>query len=57
MKNDERRSHRLNYLLRIYLKHGVENEIFTKAKLMGVSDATAKDYMRTIIVQASRKRP
>ena len=54
MKNDEVRSHRLNYLLKSYLKTSKQQEIFTKAKQMGVSDSTARDYLRTVIIQ-SRK--
>ncbi len=54
MKNDEKRSHRLNFLLRFYLKNPRELELFKRAKQMGVSDSTAKDYMRTVIIQASK---
>ena len=54
MKNDEVRAHRLNYLLQNYLRTFEEHEIFTKAKQMGVSDSTARDYLRTVIIQ-SRK--
>ncbi len=54
MKNDEKRSHRLNFLLRFYLKNPRELELFKRAKQMGVSDSTAKDYMRTVIIQARK---
>ena len=54
MKNDEVRSHRLNYLLQVYLKTKKEGEIFTRAKQMGVTDSTAKDYLRTVIIQAKK---
>ena len=55
MKSDEIRSHRLNYLLQVYLKTSKEHEIFTKAKQMGVTDSTARDYLRTVMIQAKKK--
>ena len=54
MKSDEKRSHRLNYLLKYYLSNPQENQLYQKAKLMGVSDSTAKDYIRTVIIQAQK---
>jgi hypothetical protein len=54
MKSDEKRSHRLNYLLKCYLINPQENDLYHKAKLMGVSDSTAKDYIRTVIIQAQK---
>jgi hypothetical protein len=54
MKNDERRSHRLNYLLKYYLMNPKENDLFLRAKQMGISDNTAKDYIRTVIIQAQK---
>jgi hypothetical protein len=54
MKSDEKRSHRLNYLLKCYLINPEENEIYRKAKQMGVTDSTAKDYIRTVIIQAQK---
>jgi hypothetical protein len=54
MKNDEKRSHRLNYLLKCYLINPQENYLYTKAKQMGVTDSTAKDYIRTVIIQAQK---
>ena len=54
MKSDEKRSHRLNYLLKCYLMDPQENELFRKAKQMGVTDSTAKDYIRTVIIQAQK---
>ena len=54
MKNDEKRSHRLNYLLKYYLINPQENELYRKAKQMGVTDLTAKDYIRTVIIQAQK---
>ena len=54
MKSDEKRSHRLNYLLKYYLRHPYEQDLFKKAKQMGVSDSTAKDYLRTVIIQAQK---
>ena len=49
MKSDEKRSHRLNYLLKCYLTDPQENSLYLRAKQMGVSDSTAKDYIRTVI--------
>ena len=54
MKSDEKRSHRLNYLLKCYLINPQENELYRKAKQMGVTDSTAKDYIRTVIIQAQK---
>lgn len=54
MKNDIIRSHRLNYLLKVYLKNPKERELYIRAKQMGVSDFTAKDYLRTVIIQAKK---
>jgi len=56
MKSDAIRSHRLNYLLKIYLKNPKERELFLRAKLMGVTDFTAKDYLKTVIIQAKKTR-
>ncbi len=54
MKSDEKRSHRLNYLLKYYLKNPKETELFLRAKQLGVTDSTAKDYIRTVIIQAKK---
>ena len=54
MKSDEKRSHRLNYLLKYYLINPQENELYLRAKQMGVTDSTAKDYIRTVIIQAQK---
>jgi len=54
MKSDEKRSHRLNYLLKYYLINPQENDLYKRAKQMGVSDSTAKDYLRTVIIQAQK---
>jgi hypothetical protein len=54
MKSDEKRSHRLNYLLKYYLKNPKETELFLRAKQLGVADSTAKDYIRTVIIQAKK---
>ena len=54
MNSDEKRSHRLNYLLKCYLVNPKENDLFRKAKQMGVTDSTAKDYIRTVIIQAQK---
>ena len=42
MKSDERRSHRLNYLLKCYLTNPKENDLYLRAKRMGISDSTAQ---------------
>ena len=57
MKSDEKRSHRLNHLLKYYLQNPTELELYKRAKQMGVSDSTAKDYMRTVIIQAKKIHP
>ncbi|MFB5619967.1 MAG: hypothetical protein ACE5RP_04425 [Nitrosopumilus sp.] len=54
MKSDEKRSHRLNYLLKYYLTNPKENDLYQRAKQMGVTDSTAKDYIRTVIIQAQK---
>ncbi|WP_179371451.1 hypothetical protein [Nitrosopumilus ureiphilus] len=54
MKSDERRFHRLNYLLKYYLTNPTENDLYLRAKQMGISDSTAKDYIRTVIIQAQK---
>lgn len=54
MKSDEKRSHRLNSLLHFYFRHPRSSDVFRRAKQMGVTDATAKDYVRTVIIQAQR---
>ena len=54
MKSDEKRSHRLNYLLKYHLVNPQENDLYRKAKQMGVTDSTAKDYIRTVIIQAQK---
>ena len=52
MKADERRSHRLNQLLQIYLRYRDEKALYQRAKNLGVSDSTARDYLRTVIIRA-----
>jgi len=54
MKSEEKRSHRLNYLLKYYLSNPKEFDLYQRAKQMGVSDSTAKDYIRTVIIQAQK---
>lgn len=54
MKSDEKRSQRLNYLLRYYLNNPKEADLYFRAKQMGVTDNTAKDYIRTVIIQAKK---
>ena len=56
MKSDEKRSHRLNYLLKYYLTNPRESELYIRAKQMGVADSTAKDYARTVMIQAHKIR-
>jgi len=52
MRSDEKRSHRLNCLLRFYLGNPREADLYRRAKQMGVADSTARDYMRTVIIRA-----
>ncbi len=54
MKSDEKRSHRLNSLLKYYLNNPQENDLYLRAKQLGVADSTAKDYIRTVIIQARK---
>jgi len=54
MRNDAIRSGRLNFLLQAYLRRSDRAEIFRKAKQMGVTDVTARDYMKTVIIQAKK---
>jgi len=54
MKSDEKRSHRLNYLLKYYLNNPKEKDLYLRAKQLGVADSTAKDYIRTVIIQARK---
>ena len=54
MKSDEKRSHRLNYLLKYYLVNPQKDDLYLRAKQMGVTDSTAKDYIRTVIIQAKK---
>ena len=54
MKSDEKRSHRLNYLLKYYLINPQKDDLYLRAKQMGVTDSTAKDYIRTVIIQAQK---
>lgn len=56
MKSDAVRSNRLNYLLKVYLRRPDDGEIYKRAKLMGVSDFTARDYLRTVILQARKMK-
>lgn len=52
MRKDAIRSHRLNYLLRIYRQNPHERHLYMRAKLMGVSDTTARNYTETVIRRA-----
>ncbi len=57
MNSDAKRSHRLQSLLRYYLQnHPTDAEFFAKVKSLGVSDGTARDYVRTVMIQASRSK-
>ena len=44
----------LTILLKCYLINPQENDLYCKAKQMGVTDSTAKDYIRTVIIQAQK---
>ena len=52
MNNDARRSVRLNALLRFYVANPQPAALFERAKQMGVTDATARDYARTVMARA-----
>lgn len=54
MKSDEKRSHRLNYLLKYYLNNPKEQDLYLRVKQLGVADSTAKDYIKTVIIQAKK---
>ena len=54
IKSDEKMSHKLNYMLKCYLSNPEETKIYRRAKQMGVTDSTAKDYIRTVIIQAQK---
>lgn len=54
MKSDELRSHRLNYLLKFHLENKNESALFTRSKEMGISNETARDYCRTVIIQYNK---
>ena len=57
MNSDEKRSHRLQSLLRYYLTNKpTDAEFFAKVKSLGVSDSTAKDYIFTVMIQAIRSK-
>jgi len=36
------------------LNNQKESELYLRAKQMGVADSTAKDYIRTVIIQAKK---
>ena len=52
VNSDERRSVRLNALLRFYAANPQPAALFERAKQMGVTDATARDYARTVMARA-----
>lgn len=56
MKAGEIRSHRLNFLLKIYLKNGDERELVLRIKQIGVSNVTAKDYFHTVRAMALKMK-
>lgn len=57
MQADEKRSHRLMQLLQYFNQYNPsDREFFAKAKSLGVSDATARDYVRTVKIQALRSK-
>ena len=56
MKPGEIRSHRLNNLLRSYLNNQNEQALYNKALSIGISVNTAKDYVRTVIIQAAKTK-
>jgi hypothetical protein len=47
MKSDEKRSHRLNYLLKYYLSNPTETDLYLRAKQMGVADSTLSNPTET----------
>jgi len=55
MNPTEKRSHRLNYLLKIYLNNVDEENLYERAIRMGISKLTAKDYVRKVIIQAHKQ--
>ena len=55
VNNDERRSVRLNALLRFYAANPQPAALFERAKQMGVTDATARDYARTVMARAGTR--
>ena len=40
--------------MKYYLNNPKESELYLRAKQMGVADSTAKDYIRTVIIQAKK---
>jgi len=54
MRSDEKRSHRLNYLLRFHLENKNESELFQRAKEMNISNETARDYCRIVMIQYNK---
>lgn len=55
VNSDERRSVRLNALLRFYAANPQPAALFERAKQMGVTDATARDYARTVMARAGAR--
>lgn len=56
MSPDEIRSHHLNSLLRSYLNNQNEQALYNKALSIGVTVNTAKDYVRSVIIQAGKTK-
>ncbi len=56
MRPAEIRSHRLNYLLKFYLKNPNSTTLYIRAKQMGVTNKTAHDYADTVINMVKSKK-
>jgi len=54
MNPAEIRSHRLNYLLKIYLNNIDEDNLYHRAIRMGITKPTAKNYVKLVINQAHK---
>ena len=56
MNADQKRSIRLNVLLKSFLKNGDERELVLRIKQIGVTNATAKDYFHTVRAMALKMK-
>jgi len=54
LSSQEKRAHRINYLLRFYLQNKDESLLFTRTKEMGVDDSTAKEYCKMVLIQVKK---